>query len=319
MPHILKDLGWFTFLTNVAGASVIVTFSSILYQESCAHVMVKHKDSLENDDSISREPYKTVARLAVGKRFGLAVEVTIFIVFITNALAITLLGATTMNHVLPLNMTYYNRVRVWLVIMYFTTLPCMMYGRYTDLKSPAFVAVLASSITLACVFSISLAAKFQYGAKTSQFSLVSTAATTIASSQQNDGGTVEKFFKNSGLIIFVVPGPAVLLPNIIVLLRKPGKFQGPIIWSYILACMLYVTVATVPFLVFGERIRPSMIDTLNDAIRSLGMSSHWLAVVILAEIMLVIHFAMTSVLSLNPVFLSIEEKFKFPTSMFYSH
>ena len=62
-----------------------------------------------------------------------------------------------------------------------------------------------------------------------------------------------------------------------------------------------------------------MIDTLNDAIRSLGMSSHWLAVVILAEIMLVIHFAMTSVLSLNPVFLSIEEKFKFPTSMFYSH
>ena len=67
MPHILKDLGWFTFLTNVAGASVIVTFSAILYQESCAHVMMKHKDSLENDDAISREPYKTVARLAVEK------------------------------------------------------------------------------------------------------------------------------------------------------------------------------------------------------------------------------------------------------------
>ena len=292
MPHVLKELGWFSFLANVTGASVIVTFSSILYQESCAHVMMKHKDSLEEDDVISREPYTTVARLAVGKRFGLAVDVTIFIVLITNTLAIILLGATTMNHVLPLNMTYYNRVRVWLVIQYFATLPCMMYGRYTDLRTPAFMAILTSSITLACVFCISLAAKFQYGAMTSQFPLVSTAATTIASSQQNDGGAVENFFKNSGLIIFVVPGPTLLLPNIIVLLRKPGKFQGPIIWTYILACALYVTVATIPFLVFGKRIRPSMIDTLNDAIRSLGMSSHWLAVAVLAEIMLVIHLAL---------------------------
>lgn len=321
MPHVLKELGWFNFIVNVAGTSVIVAFSSILYQESCAQIMIKHKDDL-NENVISREPYTTVAKLAVGRRFALVVEVTIFIVLITNALAVMLLTATTMNRVLPLDLMYYNRIRVWLVIQYFATLPFMMYGRYTDLKIPAIVAVLTSSIAIACVLCISLTAKVHYGAKTSQFTLNIIADAKTASVQygaplvNQNVGEVGKFFNASGVILFVVLGPSLLLPNIMVLLRKPGKFQGSIILTYILEFALIVVVTTVQYLIFGQRIKPSMIDTLNDVIHSLGMSSYWLAALALVELMLVVHFAMVLVLLANPVFLSIEEKFNFPTSMF---
>ena len=307
MPHTVKQLGWVIFSVNISWSFLILAFCAVLLKESCVHVMMKHKDHLK-EDAISRDPYPIVAELTVGKRFAFLLEATMFVALIANTLAFLLLGATTMNQVLPLGFTYYNRIRVWLMIEFVTVLPFMMIGSFNDLNMTAFMSVFTSSIATICIFCVSVFAKLHYGAKTSQFVTIA----VVGPPHQK-----ESMFKIFGEIMFAAAGPALLLPNIIVLLRKPAKFRSPIISSHIFVLVLYVILATVPYLVFGQKVQPSIMDTLNDAIVSLGMSSFWLSVVTLAEIALVIHFAMVSVLCANPVFLNLEEKLSFPTSMCY--
>lgn len=309
MPYSIKKLGWLIFSVSITGSFLVLAFCAVLLKESCVHVMVEHKGHLK-EDAISREPYPIVAELTVGKRFAFALEATMFLTLIANIMAYLLLGATCMNRVLPLAFTYYNRIRVWLMIEFFAVLPFMMIGAYNDLNIPAFISVFTSSIATLCIFSVAAVAGVTYGSMASQYvEVAANGKPTIVVEHKNAA-----FFKLFGEILFAAAGPALLLPNVIVLLRKPERFRSPIISIHIFLLILYVILAVIPYSVFGQKVRPSIMDTLNDAIFSLGMSSYWLLVVTLAEIALVLHFAMASVLCANPVFLNLEEKLNFPTS-----
>ena len=309
MPYVIKKLGWFIFSVSITGSFIVLAFCAVLLKESCVHVMMEHKGRVK-DDAISREPYPIVAELTVGKRFAFVLETTMFVALIANIMAYLLLGATCMNRVLPLGFTYYNRIRVWLMIEFFAVLPFMMIGTYNDLNIPAFTAVFTSSVATLCIFSIAAVAGVNYGSMASQYVVVPVDGKPAPVAMYESS----KFFKLFGEILFAAAGPALLLPNVIVLLRKPARFRSPILTIHIFLLCLYVFLAVIPYSVFGQKVQPSIMDTLNDAIFSLSMSSYWLLVVTLAEIALVLHFAMASVLCANPVFLNLEEKLSFPTN-----
>lgn len=183
-----------------------------------------------------------MAELVVGKRFAYVLEATMTIALIANTLAFLLLGATSMNRVLPLHFSYYNRIRVWLMIEGFVVLPFMMIGTYDNLTIPAFMSVFTSSVATVCVFAISVVAKFHYGIQTELFS------TTHVTEAQ------ESIFKIFGEVLFAAAGPALLLPNIIVLLRKPENFRSPILSSHLFVCILYVVLAVIPYVIFGQKV-----------------------------------------------------------------
>ncbi|XP_066916001.1 uncharacterized protein [Clytia hemisphaerica] len=298
LPYTLQQLGPLLWLLFTVGCFLILAFCAVMLKESCVHIMLFGKDRISRS-LLVRRPYPTIAEYSVGKRFSKVVEATMYVALGAEVLAYGLLGATSMNRVIPLWLEGDDRIRIWLLIGFFVMLPFMMVGTYSDLTMPAFVAVFTSFLASLCIFIVSVVAKYYYGARTSSYKTI-----TLVKE--------EHIFKIFGEILFAAAGPALLLPNIVVLLKKPEKFQTPILFSHLCVVLLYALLAIVPFIIFGQTVEASIIDTLQDAILALKMSPVWLSVITLASISLAIHFTMVTVLCANPIFLNLENKFNIP-------
>ena len=264
LPYTLQQLGPIIWAFFTLGCFLILTICAVMLKESCVHIMLFQQERISRPILV-RRPYPTIAEYAVGKRFSKVVKATMYIALGAEVLAYGLLAATSMNRVIPLWLEGDDRIRIWLLIGFFVMLPFMMVGTYTDLTMPAFVAVFTSFVSTICIFLVSIVAKYYYGAKTSSYKTI-----TLVKEQH--------IFKIFGEILFAAAGPALLLPNIVVLLKKPEKFQNPILFSHFCVILLYALLAIIPFIIFGRTVEASIIDTLHDAALTLKMSPVWLSV-----------------------------------------
>ena len=301
LPFTLQQLGPLLWVFFTIGCFLILTFSAVLLKESCVHIILSRKKDITRSLIVQR-PYPTIAEYAVGKRFSKIVEATMYVALVAQVLSFALLAATSMNKVIPFLLNTDDRTRIWLLIGFFITIPFMMVGTYSDLTMPTFIAVFTSFLASTCVLIVSLVAQYSYGVK--------------YSADDVDLVKEEHIFKIFGEILFAATGPALLLPNLIVLLKKPEKFQAPILYSHFFVFFVYTVLAVVPFLIFGKHVDASILDTLHEVVIKLKMSPVWVSIITLASILLAIHFTMVTVLCANPIFLSLENKFNIPTGKY---
>jgi len=303
LPYTLRQMGIVLWIIFIVFCFMVLTYSTILLKESSVHILRKYQDQV-TDSVFIRHPYPKIAEMTVGRRFSKVVEVTMYVTLICEVLAFMLLAANTMNRVVPLQLTHYNRIRVWLLIGYILIMPFLIIGTFKDLVTPAFIAVGTSMIASGCILLVCVGAKYHYGVREERY-------------ETEDTGSKEYMFKIFGEILFAASGPALLLPNIIVLMKKPESFHIPIMWSNVIVLCIYLVLAMVPYAVFGQHVSASISETLNDTIVKLNMSPVWLTLLTIAEVSLTIHFTMVSILSANPIFLSIENHYNIPIGKKY--
>ena len=301
LPYTLRQLGIVLWVIFTMSCFLMLAFSAVLLKEACVYTMKKCQGLIADSEMICR-PYPKIAEQALGKNFSKLVEGTLYVALTCEVLAFMLLAATTMNDVLPLNLSYYNRIRVWLLIGYIVIMPFLMIGTYKDLVTPALIAVGTSMIASGCTLLVCIAAKY--------YDLNEVLYVT------KDTGSKEYLFKIFGEILFAAGGPALLIPNIIVLMKKPESSHVPILWSHAIVVCIYSVLAIVPYVIFGQYLSTSITGTLSEVIAELQMSPMWLAVLTIAEISLTVHFTMVSILSANPVFLSFENHFNITNSKY---
>lgn len=294
LPFTMSQLGPIVWTVYTAGIISVIAFSTILLKECAVHIMGER-----DDFAMIRHPYQKIAELIAGKAFSQCVLFALYICLVSSSLAYILLAATCLNNIIPTSFDYYTNIRIWITICFSVSLPFMLYGTYRDMHLHAVLAVVTSFIAMVCIMILSLVVKYHFKTFPQEF----------LSIPKLDH---KNFFIIFGDIIFAVAGPALAIPNIIVLVETPQKFHYSIIFSHVVVFLIYVVCATVPFAVFGGMVHPTVTDTLGYFYTSLGKPVYSKVLLVVCQGCIATHFILVSILSMNPVFLSLENSFNVP-------
>ena len=305
-PYIAKMFGLFAWFLIVTSCLVMAAFCSVLLKD----VIVYSSKKIESL-ALFRDPYVQVSEIVVGKRFARLVQVTLYIVMVLIVLGCQLIAATNLVNIIPVNLEYYNRVRVWLLVCYLIQLPFSLRGTTKDSGSPGLIAFVLSIFSACSIQLLCGVAHFYYKVDSSYV----LNSPRLPSPQTKEFIT---FFKLIGECWFTALGISLLLPNIIVIAKKPKSFEYPILCSYCILFILYAVSGVVPYLVFGDNVDENVLDTLNKVVVAYKMSPVWVTLLTMVEISLSAHFIIVSDLLIKPVFLSLEQRYDMSTGMLLS-
>lgn len=301
LPYTMSQLGPIIWTVYTASIIFVLAFCTVLLKECCVHMMGERPDYAK-----IRHPYQKLAEIVVGKRFGKVVMVTLYICLVSSTFAYLLLAATCLNNMIPTSLDYYTNIRIWILVCFCVALPFMLGGSYSNMQFHAIFAVTSSFVAMICILVLCLVVRFQYGVYTKKF----LATPSI---------THKNFFIIFGDITFAAAGPALALPNIIVLVKSPEKFHRSIIFSHFIVFLIYVLCATVPYAVFNGNVSPTITDTFSVYFNGLGNPAGCNILLIVCQACVAAHFILVSILSMNPVFLSLEDSFNVPIGKHISH
>jgi len=302
-PFIAKNFGLLYWFLTVMSCFVIAAFCSVLLKE----VVGQYSKRIESQ-ALVRDPYVQISEI-VSKRFSRLVQVTLYAEMVFVTLGCQLIAATNLNHVIPLKLEYYNRIRVWLFVCYLAQLPFSLRGTTRDFGFQGIIAFVLSLFSACSIQVLCGVAHFYYK--------VDSSFILIPSQLPPQRKGFATFFKLIGECWFTTLGVSLLLPNIVVLVRKPKLFDCPMLCSYWILLGLFAISGAVPYLVFGENIRKNLLDTLNEFILYYDMSRFWYTLLTMAEISLSVHFVIVSDLMLKPVFSSLEQVFDMSTGKLF--
>ena len=104
-----------------------------------------------------REPYFTIAELALGPYFRKLVVLSLYATMIASALGYVLLSATMMTNTFSFEQQdFVSSLRIWVSIICVLMTPLMFYGTLVDISGAAVFAVWASSISLLCMYVVAV-------------------------------------------------------------------------------------------------------------------------------------------------------------------
>ena len=301
LPFTMSQLGPYSWTVYTACVIIILTLCTILLKQSSVYVMCERSDY-----SMIRHPYQKIAEMSVGKKFSIFVLITLYVCLVASTLAFMLLAATVLNSITNLSTDHITNIRIWVLICFAVSLPFMMHGSYSDMSVHALIAIITSSISMTCILIITLLLQYYYGVH-SEDQIHETL---------NKLPTNKHFFLIFGDIIFAAAGPGIALPNIIVLVKSPEKFERSIIISHCIIFLIYVICAVVPFTVFDPIAEPTITDTLTRHINMLHKPLFVKITLIVCQVCMATHFILVSILSMNPVFLNLENSFDVPVGRF---
>jgi len=111
--------------------------------------------------ALVRDPYVQISEI-VSKRFSRLVQVTLYAEMVFVTLGCQLIAATNLNHVIPLKLEYYNRIRVWLFVCYLAQLPFSLRGTTRDFGFQGIIAFVLSLFSACSIQVLCGVAHFYY-------------------------------------------------------------------------------------------------------------------------------------------------------------
>ena len=115
-----------------------------------------------------------------------------------------------------------------------------------------------------------------------------------------------------GTLFFAFSGYVMALPNIAVLIQNRERMEKSIITSMTLLFLLYAIVGCVPFILLNKYvIEESIVSTLARIAETPGYTSFRVSIK-LVETFVTLHFLVTILPIMNPVYLVIEAYLNFP-------
>ena len=296
MPYFMIVLGPVIFVISSFMILFIFNFVGILLKDTIVHALARNQQYEEDDDikkredNLVRHTLPTLALLVLNKKFSVLVQVTFYVLMVSSSIGILLGASTTLDQIITVDLSYYNRIRMWLVIMYTIATPFLLINNYKESRYQAMTGVVVTLIALAVVLVISSVYMVQHDFSSGYTEFLSKTVTPI-----------DSFFITFGNLIFL--SPISLVPNIIIEYENPRKFGFPLAASLTIIFCAYVISAMVPYAAFRDLIKPNLLETLYKVYSGNAVV---LGVLKVVQICLVIHYLISSSMMLLPVFTSIE-------------
>lgn len=299
ISNILRELGPVRFF---------IIFTAVL-AISCLCSMMLHKCVLyvinEQKGQIIRDPYQSAAESAGGYILKQFACVMMYIWNLMAALSVLLVGVQLIAVFMPFDFLSANdNIRVWVILVAIVITPIMYLGTYLDLKLPAIVAALTSSISFVLII-INCTLKESF---------YPTVDTTLQNSRIKPFS--ESFFISIGSIIFVT-GTSMTVANVTAFSEKPEKIVKSIIGSYAFIYIVFMIVAFVSFFTVGNHVAPSIISTFEVIIAQKPQAAEFRAMTIIIQLLMFLHMMMITIITMNPLYLQLEEALGIPFDFNY--
>lgn len=291
MPYTMQQmgtLGWFIYATVLI---LILSLCTSMLSEACLYVMGKGK---WGSTDIVRYPYSIVAEYTYGNAFRNVVTVTLVIGYTSTTCACIALAATIMAQCIPVHLLYYTQVRMWTIVSSVAVYPFMMLGTYKDMKKSALAAFALSTISMFGVFVLSGITYSVNGIQKNKYS----------------GSSISNFVIASGDITYAGDGIAFVVPNVVVLADSPAANFNI---AYFITYVIFMLTALIPFVVFGDKVQPSIVKTMYAFLKTSGDEIlGYREILVAVQVSLAFHLLLVAVLSINPAFLSLEHLLEIP-------
>lgn len=302
LPNTVVRLGpvlWIHFITAVVATTAYCAYLNNQSTQSFLETQTTSEDV--------RDVYFAVAELAAGQIFRKFVAVCSYVAMLTSSVGFVLLGSSLLSDAFPIdNYSYYNSIRIWVLVASVVLAPFMYPDNFKDLIVTANFAVIASVIASIAVFTNCMVYRF--------FETNNSTDKRIDLHKSIDANDI---FISFGLITFAVAGPSFELPNILIHVKEPKKFAPTVIYVFVLIYVIYIFTSTIPYIVFGDQIS----NIVTQAFRSLRGEKQRIAIInimtIICDVSMSLHLIMESVLVINPLYQHIEDMWIVPRGGFH--
>ncbi|GIY87877.1 hypothetical protein CDAR_499711 [Caerostris darwini] len=276
LPRAVADAGW-------SGIAMIVFCGGLsLYSGVClGHCWSIVEERYEGYKEKNRYPYPTIAEKAYGTKMryfvSFCIDSTLFgVAIVFLLLSSQLIGALAASW--GISFCY------WILIFAAVLWPLMFLGTPEDFW-PAAVIALATTVT-ACVILIVLIAEEIADAET----------------VSHPAPSVKSFFLSYGTILFAFGGAA-SFPTFQNDMKDRTQFPKAATFGFLTLLVLYIPVAVLGYLVYGNTLAPNVVDALPYSIPKSVIS-----------VMLALHMFFAFLLVINAPVQDLEEFFKVPKS-----
>jgi len=300
IPYFMLLLGPIIFVIFIFMILFTSNFVGIILKDTIANAVESNRhihreeQNEEEEENLVRHTLPFLALIALNKNFSRLVQLTLYVLMVCVGIVVMLAASTLLNRIIPMHLSYYNCIRVWLLITYTITAPFILANNYKESRYLALGGLLSTFTALVIVLVISSMYILQNGSGTRHVGFLSHTVTHI-----------ESFFTTFGLLGFLSPNS--LLPGIIVQYEQPRKFGFSLISSFTIIFCVYVISAVVPYLAFRDQLKPNLLETLYKVYSGSVLVFGMLKVV---QFLLAIHLLIGFPFVLLPFFTSIESSLR---------
>ena len=289
LPYALANSGWSGVIMLFICAPVAL-YCGILLGKCWVHL----RATACMEEAFPRDPYPTIGYQCYGRVGRSVVEFCLLATLIGAAIIMLLISAQNISSIVGRKIgsftTAEGETRVWLLIISAFLLPCTYLGTLKDIWPFAIMATVTTSTACCLIVSKCLLDWPSDLGKVPQSEV-----------------TVESFFRAFGTVSFAYGG-ASLFPSYQADMKKPEKFTLSATLAFVIVVAMYAPASILPFVVYGERNSPNILQT----IKYQGLTGLESKIGLAAEILITFHLMFAFVIVLNPVFQQIEEYLKLP-------
>lgn len=295
LPYTVSQLGALTWCA--------ILLFSVVCMFVCSHLMnISGQRMLQVNEIVTeiRDPYPAIGEFAIGLIFRRLIITLLYTTSTLLAVGLILLSATALQGLLPIRgPSYDNVIRIWATIITIFITPVMYLANYSHLLIPSFIAISMSVLSLLAIVVNCFIARYSYDI---------TPSTRIITPPVID----EVLLIPLGSIVFAVGGLPLAIPNFLTLSANPKKLTLSIFGCSSTLLIMFSIAGLVPYFFLGENILPSISTTFVEImkVRETGVAFQLLTNVV--QLFMVIHMLMACVLSINPIFLHLEEVLNIP-------
>lgn len=310
-PYLVNELGILSYILILFSYLTFNMFSFFLLNDVYVDVLSK-QDKISSQ--IIREPLKFIASQIYGNGFG---TFTISIQMLVNYLcsvAEMLLSATLFQSAIPSiqEISTINQIRIITVVLCVLVVLPSQRGTYKEFGVVTWITFGLVVVSQICLF-ISITIIHFYDVNENGVSK------PIQEAEEGVASSLSRLLQYIGMISYM-DGGMIILPNIAVTITNIKRLRFSIFTSTIALFFVYILAGIIPYVLLKQyHIEHSIVDTLARVTGELEIENN--RTFYLLRILMVLcpagiglHLIFVVVITINPVFLYIEEKLDVPTS-----
>ena len=293
LPKAVSEAGW-TGLFLLIFCCLLSLYCGILLGNCWMSVRTQNK----RYEGHVRDPYPVIGFEAIGKPGKIIVEICVLVTLFGVCVVFLLLASQQISSLIDTaigGFTVKNEFRLWILICGLALLPFSWLATPKDIWPFAIAATVCT--IFAAIFICVRTGMYIHNHRVLKYS-------------EQSHTTANSLFNSFGTIAFSFGGASVF-PTFQADMRKPSQFKYAASIAFIFVLIMYIPVATLPYLAFGPSVNDDVLRTLK------GLGENGKIFVKLAEALITFHLLFTLVITLNPITQQIEEYMKLPHSRYH--